>query len=566
MVVSLRTYDLKKSEEIASTQDSITQKELLWQINFLKNYSGKLSKPPSQAQNSLLGQVYHHINIGDYFFFTDEEKAEERYILARSEYIKSIEIAKEENNSYLVCAGLRKLLLLYAITFLDDNSINEYYLEEYKSYAFDLTEERYIPFYKMLFRYYLLLPDKFSWSEQDEQDLREYVKIGSDSILSANIYFLLGSYEIDYKDNTKSAIDFYQKGLDKISMLEIGYAPFLRKRLYTGIISCYIEKKDISSASTLMHEIGVEPRNIHEKYYRRYYHFYQSIIDTAGGNHESGYIHMRRFNSYVEEVSHYNNVYSMQLLEAEYQTNEKERTIGRQKASIIIITIFLSLVVVLSILLWRSRMVVANKNKKIETLMRELHHRVKNNLQVISSLLGLQSMKLEDENAIKAVNEGKSRIRAMSLIHQKLYQTDEVTSLDIREYLTSLIAELVSAYGFQDRIDLEIIAPSESFDADRTLPIGLIINELVSNCFKYAFKDVLDPKLRIELRALQYQYLLIIEDNGPGLPKGFDLKKAESFGLKLVNILVKQMKGTLDYSKEEKSSRFQIQFDLGIHN
>ena len=110
------------------------------------------------------------------------------------------------------------------------------------------------------------------------------------------------------------------------------------------------------------------------------------------------------------------------------------------------------------------------KNQRIETLIKELHHRVKNNLQVISSLLGLQSMKLENESAKKAVSEGKGRIRAMSLIHQKLYQNEEVTKLNIKEYIINLVTELATAYGYQ-KAQILIVAPNDPFDAETTLPL-----------------------------------------------------------------------------------------------
>lgn len=199
------------------------------------------------------------------------------------------------------------------------------------------------------------------------------------------------------------------------------------------------------------------------------------------------------------------------------------------------------------------------KNQRIETLIKELHHRVKNNLQVISSLLGLQSMKLENESAKKAVSEGKGRIRAMSLIHQKLYQNEEVTKLNIKEYIINLVTELATAYGYQ-KAQILIVAPNDPFDAETTLPLGLIINELATNCFKYAFKFVESPSINVILDRRNSQFELILEDNGPGLPQGFKLEDADSFGLKLVNLLIKQLKGSVEYSAEN-GARFKILFD-----
>ena len=193
--------------------------------------------------------------------------------------------------------------------------------------------------------------------------------------------------------------------------------------------------------------------------------------------------------------------------------------------------------------------------------MRELHHRVKNNLQVISSLLGLQSMRLEDANAKRAVIEGKERIRAMSLIHQKLYRHEEVTSLNIQDYITNLVEELTQSYGFSKKAKINIDVPSISMDADTSLPIGLIVNELVSNAFKYAFQDIEEPILELKLIKENNNLLLKISDNGIGLPEQYSFENASSFGMKLVNLLVKQLKGSLEINQTNGLS-YLIKFQM----
>ena len=203
---------------------------------------------------------------------------------------------------------------------------------------------------------------------------------------------------------------------------------------------------------------------------------------------------------------------------------------------------------------------VTERNLRIETLLRELHHRVKNNLQVISSLLGLQSNRLENVAAQKAVNEGKERIRTMSLIHQKLYQYDDVTALNIKDYVESLVMELSISYDFTEKSELIIEVPDINMDADTALPIGLIINELVTNAFKYAFDDRQLASLAVKLQTEdQKNYRLIIGDNGKGLPEGFDLSRVDSFGLKLVQLLVKQLNGSLIIN-QNNGLHFEIAF------
>ena len=253
-------------------------------------------------------------------------------------------------------------------------------------------------------------------------------------------------------------------------------------------------------------------------------------------------------------------------LEIQYETARKEQQLSAKESQIalqrsVLWVSVISLIIVIGLLIWVyfTYQKVKFKNHKIEMLMRELHHRVKNNLQVISSLLGLQSMKLEDHKAQKAVREGKERIRAMSLIHQKLYQDENITSINIKDYMENLVDELAASYGYKDKAQLSIAIPDIDMDADTTLPLGLIVNELVSNAFKYAFSDIEKPVLALSLEEKKDEFHLILTDNGKGLPMNFSFDNAQSFGLKLVNLLVKQLKGQLNVSSQDGLS-FQIVF------
>ena len=161
-------------------------------------------------------------------------------------------------------------------------------------------------------------------------------------------------------------------------------------------------------------------------------------------------------------------------------------------------------------------------------------------------------MKVQNEEAQKMVAEGKERIRAMALIHQKLYQQEEVSSVNIKEYIENLVGELSSSYGFHEKAEIKLDLVDISLDADTSLPLGLIINEVVSNAFKYAFQDIEKPIL--ELKLIQNdagKFNLSIKDNGIGLPESFKLEEAHSFGMRLVNILSKQIKGQLEVRNQE---------------
>ncbi|RDC61479.1 histidine kinase dimerization/phosphoacceptor domain -containing protein [Adhaeribacter pallidiroseus] len=182
--------------------------------------------------------------------------------------------------------------------------------------------------------------------------------------------------------------------------------------------------------------------------------------------------------------------------------------------------------------------------EQLKLLMKELHHRVKNNLQIVSSLLRLQSNRLVDEDARKAVKVGRQRIEAMSLIHRSLYQQNNPNLVNMREYITDLLESLMESFGVDKaQLNLKLCISVAELDVDKALPLGLIINEWVTNAFKYAYQQVPEPQLQVELHNTNGLQLLI-RDNGPGLPATVWEKPQTSFGLKLVKVLSKQLNGT----------------------
>jgi len=187
----------------------------------------------------------------------------------------------------------------------------------------------------------------------------------------------------------------------------------------------------------------------------------------------------------------------------------------------------------------------SQKNQHIESLIKELHHRVKNNLQVVSSLMSLQSRRLEDKNARLAMDEGKKRVDAMAMIHQKLYMDNELASVHIGEYLNDLAASLAGSFGFStSSIITEFSLADTNMDIDRAVPIGLIVNELITNAFKHAFKETADPKVYISLLQPGENIELKVSDNGKGIQE--NQLPDSSLGMKLVKTLVNQLEGTMN--------------------
>ena len=186
-----------------------------------------------------------------------------------------------------------------------------------------------------------------------------------------------------------------------------------------------------------------------------------------------------------------------------------------------------------------------------EILLKEIHHRVKNNLQVITSLLNLQSSAITQPEVLAMFMESQSRIRSMALIHEKLYQSEDLAKIDFAEYVESLTNYLFRTYVVNSSlIRLHVQIENVSLDVDAALPCGLMINELVSNSIKYAFPGERKGEINIRLfRREDDRLVLSVKDNGVGLPDEVDIKNSKSLGLKLVNILTKQLGGELDYTR-----------------
>lgn len=195
-----------------------------------------------------------------------------------------------------------------------------------------------------------------------------------------------------------------------------------------------------------------------------------------------------------------------------------------------------------------------------ELLLKEIHHRVKNSLQLVSSLLQLQSKDIQDEEALKSIHEGQERVRAMALIHQKLYQNENLTTIDFSEYCYMLANEIRSIYAQQEKVDIQLDINDMHFDIDTAIPLGLILNELVTNSFKYAFSSFQENIISISIKELEEgNYLLLVKDNGKGLPEGIDLKKVKSLGLRLVKRLSKQLHGSFEY-QSDNGGLFKVRF------
>ncbi len=269
----------------------------------------------------------------------------------------------------------------------------------------------------------------------------------------------------------------------------------------------------------------------------------------------------------------------MDLAENELARQVAEKTARLEQQTTAIRTRFflVSLTVaaiVLVGLLWayrraqRDRQVIKQKNEQIETslaekevLLREIHHRVKNNLQIITGLLDKQARKSSDVAVRKLVKEGQERIQSMALIHQNLYESDQLSGIDIKSYLQELSQNIQRSQAVSpEQIQLNLDVDTENLDIDTAIPVGLILNELLTNSYKYAFPAQRKGSIKVDFKKNKDRYLLQVSDDGVGFIPEEGGNKTKSLGLSLVNGLVRQLSGTIEWLAVERGTMVSIQF------
>ncbi|MDO3642104.1 histidine kinase dimerization/phosphoacceptor domain -containing protein [Mucilaginibacter sp. L3T2-6] len=255
-----------------------------------------------------------------------------------------------------------------------------------------------------------------------------------------------------------------------------------------------------------------------------------------------------RDKSITEMETKYKTVQAEKDRDAFKVKSELQRRIVTQQTKYIIVLAFAAILLAILFVIAYNNFRKKNKaNERIQTLMRDLHHRVKNNLQILQGLFSMQIDNLSDENTKAALRENEARLTSMNLIHSRLYLDNTTTKIEMNDYLTKLLNHIKDSFGGygQTEINLRIEVSNIMLEADKAVAIGLIANELTTNSFKYAFNGKGGGEIHLALQLIEKsKILLTLGDNGVGLKPG-NKDKAPSFGLKLVNLMARQLNSTL---------------------
>ena len=300
---------------------------------------------------------------------------------------------------------------------------------------------------------------------------------------------------------------------------------------------------------------------------------YEALAEAyAGvGKTDSAYFYQKQATEIGDSLLNVENAASMNELQTQYETAQKEATIAQQETQLIKVRHRFWTAVIVGGILFLSGGVLfylmrqlSQRNREKEFLIKEVHHRVRNNLQMLSSLLYLQSLHINDDKALHAVQEGRSRVEAIGLMHQKLYTGTQLSTVPMRDYLFQLGQGLLDTFNIDDRdVVIDYDVDDVHLDVDSAIPLSLIVNELITNSLKYAFPNRRSGKIQLTLqRTAGKELYLSVADNGVGTTPAENSEPGTKFGTHLIDILSQKLDGKPRISRSSEGYRTEFSFRL----
>lgn len=384
--------------------------------------------------------------------------------------------------------------------------------------------------------------------------------------------------------------------LDKCMQYEREGNLAFNTHLYYDAVEFYLLTGNVRLAKAYLAKMEKLKDAANDPFISQQYYLVSYKTDSASGEFRKAFASHARYKTYSDSIQERKSKYELKVMAARYDLENKDAEIALKSENITLlqkdiasrneivirsnrlrnITIFAMVILVLLLLSLysRSRIIekystsIAKKNgylqdllKEKEWLIREVHHRVKNNLQMIISLIDSQASYLSND-ALHAVMDSKHRIEAMSLIHQKLYLTDNTSSINMRIYIKELVTYLKDSLGFNRNISFTTDVDEIELDVSHATPVGLILNEAITNALKYAFPGTLAGKIDVSFKYCDERKVsLTIQDSGVGLPPDFDPDTVSSLGMSLMYGLATEVSGTLRITGEA-GTRVLLTFSL----
>ncbi|MEO5892610.1 MAG: tetratricopeptide repeat protein [Ferruginibacter sp.] len=377
----------------------------------------------------------------------------------------------------------------------------------------------------------------------------------------------------------------FNEALDNYLVAEKQFRSFGNKQglasLYTEIGIAYTRLKKFGQARQSFESALLLCGELNSKVELAGYYKGMALFDSATGNWKDAYLHHIRYVTLRDSSFNKETLKKLVASQMQYENDKKEAVIkaAQEKKDVIAreevkrqrnirnsTFAVLAVVLLFSIVIYRQRNKIAGQKKQSdqlvrdkEMLIREVHHRVKNNLEVVSSLLALQSDQLDDPNTKEAMQEGQNRVHSIGIVHQKLYQGNDLGAIEMKDYFINLSESILDSFGADQRVQVECAMDALDIDIDTAVPLGLIVNELLTNTLKYAFPNGRNGKVQIKLERRKDGILrLQVSDNGVGKS---GLTKGTGFGGQLIALLTRQLSGSM---REENNNGTSVFFEFKI--
>ena len=460
------------------------------------------------------------------------------------------------------------------------------------AYALRKEPEAAISFYEKALSYFVIIPDtlwqanilnniavQYTQKENHELAIQYFQQSGNayqdldDTLSYASIVANLSTNYLGLNDIDKA----YDMADSYINEYKEHHSDENLAHVYTVLGKIYLQKKELTKAKFYAEKSLKTKKSINLRNALASSYLLMSDVNEKLGNPSSALSYYKSYKAAEDSTWIKEKDNRITQLMTEYEVKDKEQKISSLSAEneinrlsiaqiqsqrlllfIGIISLLLLLASLLALLKQRAKSnrllkenneIIQKSLSEKETLLKEIHHRVKNNLQVISSLLGLQSRSVNDSSAVEALTEGQSRVQSMALIHQDLYKTDNLTGIQIEKYIEKLCSNLFNTYNISgDRIQLNMDIEPMNLDVSTLIPMGLILNELISNALKYAFPDERKGQIGIELHNEDDKLKLSVWDDGIGIN---NLEESSGFGHRLIRTFSKKLDAQIEFASHQ---------------
>jgi two-component system, sensor histidine kinase PdtaS len=472
------------------------------------NLSLKINEPLQDD----MGLVYDYYNIGNMLMKQQQDATAEPWVR------KALATAQKINapGEITFCRLLLGTLLLNTgktaegIELLE-NTIN--------NKAYDISLKDFAESYRDLYHAY----KKLGQTEKALAALEKY-KSANDSMLNENVAGQLNKLEVQYQTEKKEKEIAVLSSKNELSTKEIAFLHVQEKLNAVALLRERERRQSLLTENALMDSIVAKEK-------------INNGLLASENKLKQG--ELQKETALKAALNRENGLKSVQL--------KKERAI---KTGLVTGLALLLLSAGVILYLYQNQKkknrIIQKQSDDLQVLMKEIHHRVKNNMQIVSSLLDLQSISIKDTQASEAVKEGKNRVQSMALIHQNLYSEDNLKGIKAKQYISNLLQNLADSYNISnDKVKIVADIQDLNLDVDTMIPVGLILNELLTNAFKYAFTGDNKGLLEVELKQHKDSLLLKVKDNGPGFPSELDAKTAKSFGLRMIRAFAQKLKANI---------------------